>query len=696
MVRVRLWVALVALTLWLTPLPAAAAERLALVVGIDNYAEVPVLQKARNDAEAVHAALEHAGFRSDLVLDADLLTLLERLEVLAERIQRGDEVVFFFAGHGVEFDGRNYLLPADVPMPTRGSALTVRRNALPVEEVIDTLQRRGARVSLLILDACRDNPFARPGTRSVGGRRGLALVEPPEGTFIVYSAGAGQAALDRLSDEDPAPYSVFTRSLLPRLNEPGMNLRDMVQKVREEVRDLASSVGHSQFPAVYDQLDGSFFFVPASVPPPPPPPGPGPGPDDACVAALPVWQVLEAAADPAALRAFADGYADICPVLATMAERRLEEVEVTPAEIRIDPPQPLQVAPGAAAELRSGPGLDHAVLGRLDPGAAVVAVARSGDWRRIRTDDHPEAWIGRGDLVVRTVPPPPDLTEDGTAESQAGETGQVSGPADQGTGVRRWVRNDVRGLNVRGGPGTGHRVIGSLSGGAEVQELMREGGWSRIRHGGAAQAWVSSRFLVGGPPATESGRSVGGTATDEGPSGGPVTPPPPDVTDAGTDTGRVFVQVPPGEGLRAYAGPGTEYGAVGRLPGRARATQVETRNGWSRLEYATGPLWVRTDGLRRESRTEPQPQTGSAPQDDTATAASSAQQPPPPEQPAAGQARSGPTTLRCTGLDASGVPVTVEARARNRSRAETRARLRIDPLRPDLIPNFSCERIANN
>ena len=96
------------------------------------------------------------------------------------------------------------------------------------------------------------------GTRSVGGTRGLARVEAPEGTFVLYSAGTGQAALDRLSDTDDNANSVFTRSLVPLIKTPGLPLQEVALKVREEVVALASSVGRKQTPAYYDQVIGRF------------------------------------------------------------------------------------------------------------------------------------------------------------------------------------------------------------------------------------------------------------------------------------------------------------------------------------------------------------------------------------------------------------------------------------------------------
>lgn len=111
---------------------------------------------------------------------------------------------------------------------------------------------------MIILDACRDNPFAEGGVRSIGGSRGLARVDAPEGTFVMYSAGAGQTALDRLSDNDADANSVFTRSLIPLITTPGLGMQEVALKVRERVVELANSVGHRQTPAYYDQLLGRF------------------------------------------------------------------------------------------------------------------------------------------------------------------------------------------------------------------------------------------------------------------------------------------------------------------------------------------------------------------------------------------------------------------------------------------------------
>ena len=260
-------------------LPAWAQARHALVVGIDRYDRIDDLRSARNDARAVGAALEGAGFAATVLLDVDRRELLRGLADFARRLNPGDEAVFYFAGHGVEVAGRNYLLPADIPALAPGDEVILDSEALPVDRVLAAITERGVRLSLLILDACRDNPFPRQGTRSLGTTRGLARLEPPGGTMIVFSAGAGQAALDRLGPTDTDPNSVFTRVLLPLIQEPGLPLHEAARQLRAEVQRLAATARHDQRPAVYDETIGDFVLVAAGAAQPAPTPALTPAAD---------------------------------------------------------------------------------------------------------------------------------------------------------------------------------------------------------------------------------------------------------------------------------------------------------------------------------------------------------------------------------------------------------------------------------
>jgi len=206
-------------------------------------------------------ALESVGFEVIRAENATRRDMNQQLQLFLSRLQAGDEALFYFAGHGVEIAGRNYLLPTDVPGASPGQEEFVRAESVPVDRILNAIRNKGTKISILVLDACRNNPFPSEGTRSLGGSRGLARMPAAEGTFIMYSAGVGQTALDRLSDDDPNPNSVFTRNLIPLIKKPGLSLTRTAREVRRGVQDLASRVSHDQRPAYYDEVTGEFFFA---------------------------------------------------------------------------------------------------------------------------------------------------------------------------------------------------------------------------------------------------------------------------------------------------------------------------------------------------------------------------------------------------------------------------------------------------
>jgi formylglycine-generating enzyme required for sulfatase activity len=244
----------------LLPSPAVAEKRVALVIGIDKYDNLgpsAQLRKARSDAAAVARVLRDLGFDVIAKEDVTRSAFNGHWQDFLNKLTPGDTAAFYFAGHGVEFGGRSYLLPRDVPNLKPGRDELLRREALSLQEFLADLREKGARLNLVILDACRDNPFEQVAGRSVGSRRGLAVTEPPpEGTFIMYSAGAGESALDRLDDADGDPNSVYTRNLLPLLKTRGSTLTEVAEQVRVAVRQIAATVQHRQTPAYYNQVLG--------------------------------------------------------------------------------------------------------------------------------------------------------------------------------------------------------------------------------------------------------------------------------------------------------------------------------------------------------------------------------------------------------------------------------------------------------
>jgi uncharacterized caspase-like protein len=236
---------------------SAQARRLALVIGNDSYQNVQPLKNARSDAKAIAAELKAVGF--DVTLKQDLTQKLMKsaLRDFKAQVAGGDEVVFYFSGHGVQFGGTNFLVPVDI---TADSEAQVADDAVPLQRILDDLTEQKARFSLAIIDACRSNPFKEAG-RAIGGR-GLVPVTPATGQMIMYSAGAGQAALDNLGPHDSNPNGVFTRVLIQEMRKPGVPAGTLLKDVQSDVVELAHGVGHEQVPALYDQSLGKFFFRP--------------------------------------------------------------------------------------------------------------------------------------------------------------------------------------------------------------------------------------------------------------------------------------------------------------------------------------------------------------------------------------------------------------------------------------------------
>jgi formylglycine-generating enzyme required for sulfatase activity len=257
-------IAVTRLALACAPAPSHAEKRVALVIGNERYANLTAneqLQKAVNDARAVGGALKVLGF--DVVSGENLgrQAMLARLDEAAQRIAPGDTVFFFFSGHGVAMDGLNYILPTDVPAVGSGQIASLTGAAVREEDIINRFQSAGARVAVIVLDACRNNPFAGSGTKGVGGDKGLLPHEPPSGVFTLYAASRGETALDRLYDGDRNPNSVFTRALLPALARPDLDLPALAREVREEVTRVAEAVGRAQRPAYYDETRGDRIFL---------------------------------------------------------------------------------------------------------------------------------------------------------------------------------------------------------------------------------------------------------------------------------------------------------------------------------------------------------------------------------------------------------------------------------------------------
>jgi hypothetical protein len=234
---------------------AAPSNRKALVIGNDNYSSVPKLANARQDANAVGRTLSELGYKVMVKNDLNEKDMKATLRQFKNDLEGGDEVVIFYAGHGVQLGSTNYLLPIDIKGESEDQ---VRDDAIQLQRLLDDMNEKKVKLTLAMIDACRDNPFPKSG-RAIGSR-GLAPTTAATGQMIIFSAGSGQQALDKLGPNDKNPNGLFTRMLLSEMRAPGIRVDNMIREVRRKVVDAAKSVGHDQVPAIYDQVVGDFYF----------------------------------------------------------------------------------------------------------------------------------------------------------------------------------------------------------------------------------------------------------------------------------------------------------------------------------------------------------------------------------------------------------------------------------------------------
>ena len=241
-----------------TATATAASDRVALVIGNTAYRHVPALANPGNDARDVGDALSRLGFSVTHIGNAGQAELRQGLLDFQRAASASDIAVVFYAGHGIEVDQRNFLVPVDARLV---SDQDIEFEAVPME-LVSRAVGRASQLRLVILDACRENPFAirmqRTGaTRSIG--RGLARMEPPGETLIAYAAKEGTVALD--GDSRNSPY---TAALLVHLEEPGLEVGLMFRRVRDSV---VRATGGRQEPFTYGSLSSerSYLSEPAAA-----------------------------------------------------------------------------------------------------------------------------------------------------------------------------------------------------------------------------------------------------------------------------------------------------------------------------------------------------------------------------------------------------------------------------------------------
>ncbi|SFT33844.1 Sel1 repeat-containing protein [Sedimentitalea nanhaiensis] len=241
---------------------SAATDRVALVLGLGAYQTIEPLDNTRNDARAIAGALKGIGFDVTLSLDATSSQLRQLMDDFAFRSETADLALIYFAGHGVEVQGENFLIPVDADI---NSNLDVQRQSISLKQLLTTVER-ARKMRIVILDSCRNNPLGDvidlakispeatlTTNQTTRGGGGLAAAKPDRGTLVAFAAKDGQVALDGTGGNSP-----YARALIDKMVKPGLEISLMFRQVRDMVLQETNNL---QEPHTYGSLTGIPFYL---------------------------------------------------------------------------------------------------------------------------------------------------------------------------------------------------------------------------------------------------------------------------------------------------------------------------------------------------------------------------------------------------------------------------------------------------
>ena len=357
--------------------------RIALVIGNANYSDEMKLANPANDAELIGGSLRKIGFEVILVTDAKQKQMQHAIVDFGDRLAKaGPDAVglFYYAGHGLQLEGQNYLVPTDADISRE---VDVEIDGVSADLVLKQMAYAGSRVNIVILDSCRNNPLARD-YRSAAASEGFAEIRiKPKGTFISYSTAPGEVAVDGNDGHSP-----FAEALAAAMQRPGLDLPEVFQKVRQ---DVLAATEERQTPWDSSSLVKSFYFVPPAV---------EPAKTDLVADASPAEPVVVSDKDKVntltpivelaqtETEAENDGAADTKPVFLAMTRSLFAK---------------------SGSRLRAEPSTASSVVAKLPANAEIHAVARSkdGTWYEVATKQGQTAFI-HADAVTdfRAAKPP--------------------------------------------------------------------------------------------------------------------------------------------------------------------------------------------------------------------------------------------------------------------------------------------------
>jgi hypothetical protein len=299
-------------------------QRVALVIGNGSYKEAP-LSNPVNDARAISTALQEAGFTVILRENTDQRSMLTALREFGDKLRGGGTGLFYYAGHGMQIKGRNYLIPVGANVEREDE---VAYSAVDAQAVLDKMEAAGNATNIMILDACRNNPFTRSSRSSQGG---LAQMDAPVGTLVAFATSPGTVASD-----GTGANGLYTQHLLTAMRQQGSKVEDVFKQVRANVR--RDSQG-KQIPWESTSLEGDFYFKSGT--------GATTGLDSTLALENALWDTVKGSTLPIELRVYLNRF----PTGRYAAEAKARLAQLQPASA----PVTVAVAPTISAAPKPAP-----------------------------------------------------------------------------------------------------------------------------------------------------------------------------------------------------------------------------------------------------------------------------------------------------------------------------------------------------
>ena len=396
---------------------AWAERRVALVIGNSDYRRVPKLANPTNDATLMAQALEEVGFEVIAETNADRRTMARAIKAFGRTLRAaGPETVglFFYAGHGVQASGANYLLPLTAEVVDEAD---LEIEAVSAQWVLSQMESAGNALNMVILDACRNNPY-RGSFRAA--TRGLARMDAPSGSLVAYSAGPGKVAHDGIGRNSP-----YTAALAAAMTKPGLDIEDVFKTVR---RSVEAETNGGQTPWEESSLKGDFYFVPQGSTVTVTPPQAAPA-FDARAVELAFWNSIAGSGNVAMFEEYKRRYPE--GTFTGLADLKIKELTAEEQTAALPPPAtptPEEIERGlglsreerkliqrALNDLKHEAGVDDGIFGsRTRKAIRAWQVASNTDATSHLTGDQAKALIARGREVQVAVgtyetPTPPTL-----------------------------------------------------------------------------------------------------------------------------------------------------------------------------------------------------------------------------------------------------------------------------------------------